>query len=288
MRIAVDFPAPFSPTMAWMVPGSTRMSMWSLASTSPKRLVMALSSSMNGCCPLLRHGVGDLNLPGDDSPPGLFRLTYRLRADERAVEVVHRVGDAVRVQPVDVEAALELSFHHVGDDLVDGVVHALDHAGEDEAGLDHVLVRVHADDEAVGTPLRVFAGLLDRVEGAEARVAGGGEDDVGALAYLRQRQLLALARVVPRAVGDADVVDDDARVGAGGLRALLVALGEAVDEPDVHPADEAEHARLRLFRGDHPDEVRAFVLLEDERGHVRQLARAVHDGEVDVGVVLRD
>src|SRR3712207_6721316 len=46
MRIAVDFPAPFSPTMAWIVPGSTRMSMWSLASTSPKRLVIALNSSM--------------------------------------------------------------------------------------------------------------------------------------------------------------------------------------------------------------------------------------------------
>src|SRR5215210_3072306 len=117
------------------------MSMWSLASTSPKRLVIALSSSMKGVPrgrsgrgALLRHRVGDLNLPGDDFSPGLFRLAYRVGADERAVEVVHRVGDAVGLQPVDVEAALELPLHHVGDDLIDGVVHALDHAGEDEAG----------------------------------------------------------------------------------------------------------------------------------------------------------
>ncbi len=86
---------------------------------------------------------------------------------------------------------------------------------------------------------------------------------------------------------DADVVVYHAHVRIDGLRALLVAGLEAVDEADVHPAEEAEHARLRRPRRDHADEVRALVLLEDERGDVRQLARAVHDGEVDVRVVLR-
>src|SRR5918997_5091266 len=46
MRIAVDFPAPFSPTMAWIVPGSTRIETRSFASTSPKRFVMSRSSSI--------------------------------------------------------------------------------------------------------------------------------------------------------------------------------------------------------------------------------------------------
>src|SRR5918998_432673 len=46
MRIAVDFPAPFSPTIAWIVPGSTRIETPSFASTSPKRFVMSRSSSI--------------------------------------------------------------------------------------------------------------------------------------------------------------------------------------------------------------------------------------------------
>ena len=44
--MAVDLPAPFSPTMAWMVPGVTARLTRSFASTSPKRLVMSRSSSM--------------------------------------------------------------------------------------------------------------------------------------------------------------------------------------------------------------------------------------------------
>src|SRR5919112_3600157 len=46
--------------------------------------------------------------------------------------------------------------------------------------------------------------------------------------------------------------------------------------------------RAAFARSYHADEVRALVLLEDERGDVRQLRRAVHDGEVYVRVVLRD
>jgi hypothetical protein len=42
--MAVDLPAPFSPTMAWMVPGATARLTRSLASTSPKRLVISRSS----------------------------------------------------------------------------------------------------------------------------------------------------------------------------------------------------------------------------------------------------
>ena len=40
--ISVDLPAPFSPTMAWMVPLRTTMSMSEFATTPGKRLVMPL------------------------------------------------------------------------------------------------------------------------------------------------------------------------------------------------------------------------------------------------------
>src|SRR5919107_1503650 len=237
---------------------------------------------------LLIHRVRHLNLAADYLLLRGLDLLDHVGRDERLVVLVHRVGDAVGFEAVDVEAALELVVHHVGDDLVDGVVDALDHAREDEAGLDAVLVRVDAYDVGPRAPLRVAPLLLDRVEDAEAGVAGGREYNVRALAYLRERQLLALARVVPRAVGDADVVVYDVDLGVDRLRALLVASREAVYEADVHAADEAYGAGLRLARGDHADEVGALVLLEDERGDVRQVARAVDDGEVYFRVVLRD
>src|SRR2546423_584936 len=236
---------------------------------------------------LFRHRVGDLDLSGDDLLLGLFGLLDHVRRDERAVVVVQSVGDSVGLQAVGVEAALELVAHNVGDDLVDGVVNALDHARQNVAGLDAVLVRVNADDECFGATVGALALLLDGVERAEAGVARRGEDNVRAFAYLREREFLALARIVPGRVRHADVVDDDTGVRINRLRPLLVADGEAVYESDVHAADEAERARLRLARCDHADEVRAFVLLEDERGDVRQVARAVNDGEVDVRVVLR-
>ncbi len=44
--MAVDLPAPFSPTIAWIVPGFTARLTRSFASTSPKRLVMSRSSIM--------------------------------------------------------------------------------------------------------------------------------------------------------------------------------------------------------------------------------------------------
>ena len=162
---------------------------------------------------------------------------------------------------------------------VDGVVHPLDHAGEHVPGLDPVLVGVDADDELVV--------LLGGVENPQTRVAGGGEDHVRPLADLGHRQLLALARVVPRRLGDADVVLDDPDLRVDGARSLLIAGGEPVDEGDVHAADEAEDAGLGLAAGDHAHQVAPLVLLEDQRGHVGQATHAVDDGEVDLRVVLR-
>src|SRR3712207_8576893 len=66
------------------------------------------------------------------------------------------------------------------------------YAGEDEAGLDPVLVRVHADDEAAGAARVVLARLLDGVEGAEAGVARSEEhtSELQSRQYLVCRLLL--------------------------------------------------------------------------------------------------
>src|SRR5215210_1860924 len=175
MRMAVDLPAPFSPTMAWMVPGATARLTRSLASTSPKRLVISRSSIIF----LLDHRVRDLDLAADD--PGLRRLDLfdHVGRNQLFVVLVHGVADAAVRKAVDVNAALEALVHEIVDDLVDGVVDPLHHAGEDVAGLDPVLVGVDADDE--------FIVLLRGVEHTEPRVAGRGKDDVRALADLRHR-----------------------------------------------------------------------------------------------------
>src|SRR5262245_10026638 len=83
---------------------------------------------------------------------------------------------------------------------------------------------------------------LGALGGHQPRVAVGGEGVVVTLGDLRRRQLLALARMVPGRLGDADVVLVDADLRVGRARALGVAGREAVDERDVHAADEAEHA----------------------------------------------
>jgi hypothetical protein len=44
MLIRVDFPAPFSPMIPWIVPGATLMEMSLFAWTGPKALEMPLSS----------------------------------------------------------------------------------------------------------------------------------------------------------------------------------------------------------------------------------------------------
>ena len=55
MFISVDLPAPFSPSRAWIWPGSTVRSMWSLATRAPNRLVMPLSSSLTVRPPSLKR-----------------------------------------------------------------------------------------------------------------------------------------------------------------------------------------------------------------------------------------
>src|SRR5437016_5441419 len=100
-------------------------------------------------------------------------LANRVRRDEVAVVLIDDVSDALALEAVDVEAALEPALDDLLDDVVYGVVHALDHAGQHEARFHHVLIRIDADHEVSGAAV-LHAGLLDRIERAESPIARGG------------------------------------------------------------------------------------------------------------------
>ena len=69
-------------------------------------------------------------------------------------------------------------------------------------------------------------------------------------------------------------------IGLGGLHALRIAAGELADQRNVHAADEADLAGLGGHAGQHADEVGAFMLLEHDGLHVRQVDHHVDDGEL--------
>src|SRR5690348_4041895 len=67
-----------------------------------------------------------------------------------------------------------------------------------------------------------------------------------------------------------------------------------MDQRNVHTAQETDRSGLIFRRRDHTDQVRAFVLTKDKRGHValRRLAvgfhnDAVYDREFDIWVIGR-
>ena len=66
------------------------------------------------------------------------------------------------------KAGLELSIHYIFNDLIDSVVDAFDHAGQDKARLDHVLICIDANHEMRGASV-LLSLLLDRVKSAQAR-----------------------------------------------------------------------------------------------------------------------
>src|SRR5262249_3863457 len=70
-------------------------------------------------------------------------------------------------------------------------------------------------------------------------------DDVGAAIVDRERELLALCRVLERAAVDARVLDVDRGRRLSLLDARDVAGLELLDQRDLHPADEAKLVRLR-------------------------------------------
>src|SRR3990172_7103921 len=76
MFIRVVLPAPFSPSMQWIWPFFSVKSMWSLATTPGKRLVMPRASRTGGCS--IRCSKGS---PGDDA--GWFQKGAPLVAERR-------------------------------------------------------------------------------------------------------------------------------------------------------------------------------------------------------------
>src|SRR5688500_16026295 len=150
-----------------------------------------------------------------------------------------------------------------------------------------MLIGIHSDHE-VGRASILFSLLLDGIERTEAGVARSREDDVRAFSDLCERKFFAFARIVPCRIGDADVILDHADVWINGARPFFVTLGEPVNESDVHAAEKTDRAGARSFGREYPDEIRAFMFLEYERRHVRELAHAVDDRKLNVRIVFRD
>src|SRR5215217_8771641 len=68
--MSVLLPAPFSPSRAWISPGSTVREIRSLATSVPNRLVMSRSSSLMGSHPSDRqHGGNGTGEVGVTRPP---------------------------------------------------------------------------------------------------------------------------------------------------------------------------------------------------------------------------
>src|SRR5258707_6581684 len=153
MFISVVLPAPFSPTMPWMVPRATARSMSRLATVAPKLLPIprratagALSSIVRAVrAVLFRHVVGDLDPSGDDVGLRRLRLRRHLCRDQRGVVVVDRVADAVFGEAEYLGARLPAAVARRFEGEIDRIVDALDHRGQNRARMQVVLVGIAAD-----------------------------------------------------------------------------------------------------------------------------------------------
>src|ERR1051326_369443 len=119
MRMAVDLPAPFSPTMAWIVPGRTVILTRSLASVFPNRLLMFRSSSI---LLLLFHRVGYFDLSGNDFSLCVVQDLNHLGRQQVLVVFVERISDAIIVETVDVCSAHGAAFDAVAHNLINRIV----------------------------------------------------------------------------------------------------------------------------------------------------------------------
>src|SRR5262245_1639296 len=122
MPIRVDLPAPFSPTIPWIVPARITSDTSRLAWTAPNDLSIP-RSSMTVAAPLsicsapsggfaaailggdtgrglrppsgsLRHVVGDLDLAGRDVGASLREPPLHFRRDQAAIVLIEREADA--------------------------------------------------------------------------------------------------------------------------------------------------------------------------------------------------
>src|SRR5437763_3722228 len=257
MFISVDLPAPFAPRSACTSPLRRSKSTASFASTPGKRFVMPRSSRTGGESATLGAILGRYAEGGPVSPPSgrsvrrlaeLCRGLDLARDDLRpeAVDLLDELGRDVRVDLTDanavvleveheVRAALELAVLGALDGEVDARVHVLDGARQDVRRMQVRLVDVDADPPD--------AGLVGRVERAEAARAGDVELDLRARVDLVLRDRLAL-RLVDEVLR---VADQDLDAGIALRRARLVAGEERVDRRDLDAADDADRLRAALL-----------------------------------------
>src|SRR5438093_4576427 len=138
MPIRVDLPAPFSPTMPWIVPARTTSATSRLAWTSPNHLSMPRSSIADGATRstmfvprLPGHVVGDLDLAGHDVGARLLEPLLHLRGDQAAGVLIERVADPALGDAQRAHAALQGAVLGGLERFVDREIDALDHRGQD-------------------------------------------------------------------------------------------------------------------------------------------------------------
>src|SRR5262245_4007809 len=239
MRIAVDFPAPFSPTIAWIVPVRTVILIWSLARTLPNRLLMFRSSSIFA---LLLHRVGHFDLAGNDFLTCLIDGTDRFGRKQVLVVLVGCVADTIVIETVYVDSANRAAFHAIAHDLIHRIVDAFDHARQHVARLHPILVGIDSNDELQWASLSVLTVLFDCIERADPGVAGCGKNNVGSFFDLCAREFLPFHWIVPCGIGYTDVVRKNAYVGIDGMRTLFVSNFELVDQVNIHASQKPERA----------------------------------------------
>jgi hypothetical protein len=81
--------------------------------------------------------------------------------------------------------------------------------------------------------------LLDSVERAQTRIAGGREKDIRALFYLIKGQLFTFSGIVPCTVGHTYIIVQYFYIRVHIPGAFLVTGFELVDQRYVHPADKS-------------------------------------------------
>src|SRR5918996_10386 len=133
MFMSVDLPAPFSPTMPWIVPRGICRSTFLLAWTGPKRLSMPLSSTAGSA------------FAADDLLLRLLEPGLHLRSDEVAVVPIQRVADAVFGEAQVLRTGRQVALHGVLEGIVHRDVDPLEHRGQHAARMQVVLVAVDPD-----------------------------------------------------------------------------------------------------------------------------------------------
>ena len=191
------------------------------------------------------------------------------------VVFVHRIANAAIGDAHHVKA-----FFHTGavcHGLVYGVINALQHGGQNLAGVHVVLVAVHTDGQDA-----FVCGCLQH---ANAGAASSSIYHISALADLGFGQLGAFYRVIPSGRCRAGHVGNNRRVRLGCQYTLGIATGEFTDQRDVHAADKADSVGFRCHRSHHANQIRTLVFVEHNRPYVRRIDDHVDDDKVGFRVI---